>query len=78
MQPVGSSAPEASGWGVGARGGNPGGVAPKGTAKIGVKVGSAAGHSGARPRRSPTVRTKVKTRVGESLGGSRKFVNPHT
>ena len=78
MQPVGSSAPEASGWGVGARGGNSGGVAPKGTAKIGVKVTSAAGHSGARPRRSSPVPTKVETRVGDSLGGSRKLVNPHT
>ena len=47
MRPVGGSATEAPDGGVGARGGNSGGVAPAGTAKTGVKVASAAGQNGA-------------------------------
>ena len=42
MRPVGGSATEASDGGVGGRGSNSGGVAPKGTAKTGVEVASAA------------------------------------
>ena len=45
MRPVGGSATEASDGGVGALGGVSGGVAPGGTAKTGVRVASAAGHS---------------------------------
>ena len=62
MQPVGGSTTETSDGGVRARGGNFGGVAPKGTPNIGVKVTWAAGQDGARPRRSSPVPTKEETR----------------
>ena len=57
MRPVGGSATEASDGGVGAHGGKSGGVAPEGTVKTGVKVASAAGQHGARPRPSSPVPT---------------------
>ena len=63
MQPVGGSATEPSDGGVGARGGDSGAVARKGTAKTGVKAASAAGQKGARLRRSSPVPTKAETRA---------------
>ena len=78
MRPVGGSATEASDSGVGARGGDSGGVTPEGTARTGVKVASAAGHNGVRSRRSSPVPTKSRNTGDECPGGSRKVVNPHT
>ena len=77
MRPVGGSATEAFDGGVGALGGKSGGVAPEGTAKTGVRVASAAGQNGARPRRLLPVPTKAETGDGFP-GGIRKVVNPHT
>ena len=63
IRPVGGSATEASGGGVGARGGKSDGVASKGTAKTGVKVASAASPNAARSWRSSPVPTKAETRA---------------
>ena len=63
MRPVGGSSTEAPDGGVGARGGNSGGVTPEDTASTGVKVASAAGQNGARLRRSSSIPTKEETRA---------------
>ena len=63
MRLVGGSATNASDGGVGVLGGKSGGVAAEGTAKTGVRVASAAGLNGARPRRSSPVPTKAETQA---------------